>query len=589
MTASVPDKLILRAAQSPDALAFMHENAAGGWQAVRWSEFNDQIGLLRRGLAAAGLRRGDRLALVAPVSLQWELLHHAALSMGVSVVGLDAHDLPERVASLCAMSQVAALAVVDDRVLSQLPTTLRPGGLIVIALAAAAQGQDCWTLDRLMAHAGNVPDPAPAVASDEATVIFTSGTTGAPKGIAYSHAQLCLAIDAISSAFSFVGVGGRVLCWLPLSNLFQRMVNLAAVQNGATTYLLGDPRRVMERVAEVSPDVFIGVPRFYEKLHEGICHRIAALPAPQRQLAGWAWQVGRQASRSRQAGQTAGWVAQARQRLAEHLVLRRIRAVMGTRLRCLVTGSAPMPLALLEDFDGLGWPILEAYGLSENVLPMAMNRLDDYRLGTVGRPLPANQITIDGDDIVRVAGPGVFNGYLGDTPGAERDAQGRYATGDLGHIDADGYLRLTGRSGDLIKTSTGRRVAPAGVEGTLRGVPGVDQALLVGAGRKLLMAICTCAPDSLQPVARRLALHQALRSAVTGLNPHERPAAILLTIDPFTIDAEELTPNLKLRRAKIEAARAGQIAWTYQQLTLHSGDGQLLLLDAADAPPRGKD
>ena len=123
----------------------------------------------------------------------------------------------------------------------------------------------------------------------------------------------------------------------------------------------------------------------------------------------------------------------------------------------------------------------------------------------------------------------------------------------------------------------------------LRGVPGVDQALLIGAGRKLLVAICTCAPDSLQPAARRLALHQALRSAVASLNPHERPAAILLMAQPFSIDAGELTPNLKLRRAKIEAARADQIAWTYQQLPLHSGDGQLLLLDAADAPPRGTD
>jgi long-chain acyl-CoA synthetase len=581
---NVAQLLARRVAQSPMAVAFQHAAPGGGWLALDWAGFQARVSLLRRGLAAAGLRQGDRLALIAPVSLDWELLHHAALSMGVSVVGLDGHDLPERVAAMAELADVAALAVQDQRVLARLAPGRRVGGRSVIALGAAAEGDGHWTLDRLEAHAPQAADPPPAASHHEATVIFTSGTTGAPKGIAYSHGQLCLAIAAISEAFSFVGTGGRLLCWLPLSNLFQRMVNLAAMHNGATTYLLPDPRQVMDRVAEVSPDVFIGVPRLYEKLHQGIEAKLAALPGPQRRLANWAWQTGRLVSRRRQAGQPLPAGLALRHRLADWLVLRRIRAVMGGRLRCMVTGSAPMPRALLEDFDALGWPMLEAYGLSENVLPMAMNRLDSYRLGSVGRPLPDNDIHIGDDGIVRVRGPGVFAGYLGDPPGAGRDADGRYATGDLGKIDADGFLHLTGRMGDLIKTSTGRRVAPAGVEAQLRSVPGIDQAVLLGAGRKLLVALCTCTPEAMQPAAAA-SLQAALQTTLAAVNPHERPAGVLLSDRAFSIDAGELTPNLKLRRGQIEQGRSAEIERLYRQLERQPADSApLICVDGAGLP-----
>lgn len=584
---TIAQRLALRVAQTPQAIAFQQERLGGGWSAVDWASFADRVASVRRGLAAAGLARGDRLALIAPVSLDWEVVHHAALSLGVALVGLDAHDLPARVAAMAEQADVTAFATTEPRALSAL-SEAQLGRLRL--LVTMGEGPGDWpaaaqrlSLTDLAALGALATEPEPAQPDDIATILFTSGTTGAPKGIAYTHAQLCLALDVICQAFSFVRDDGRLLCWLPLSNLFQRMVNLAAMNNRATTYLLADPRQVMAAVAEVGPDIFVGVPRFFDKLHAGLQAQVAALPAPQRLLVRWAWDIGRRMSRCRQAGHTGSPGLRLAHRLADRLVLRRLRAVMGPRLRCMVTGSAPMSLAVLQDFDALGWLVLEAYGLSENVVPMAMNRIDAYRFGTVGRPLPGNEITIGDDGMVRVRGPGLFRGYLGEADGAARDAQGYYATGDLGALDADGFLRLTGRLGDLIKTSTGRRVAPAGVEAVLRGAPGVDQAVLLGAGRKVLVALCSCTPGSLDGAALP-ALQAALREAVAGLNPHERPAGIALLEQPFTIEAGELTSNLKLRRSEIERRHAQRLDQLCDRIDAQRGGADpLVILAPGDA------
>lgn len=590
---TVAERLAQRAAASPSAIAFWHLSDDEDWRAVDWASFAHQVGALRRGLAAAGLRRGDRLALAAPVSLQWELLHHAAMALGVSVVGLDAHDLPQRLAAMAAQAGVQAYAVADPAVLAGLAPAQRQALRLVVDLGT---GDATWPTDlprsavaNLLAQgaAADAAEPPPARADDEATVIYTSGTSGAPKGIAYSHAQLGLAIDAIGEAFHFVGVGGRLLCWLPLSNLFQRVVNLAAVRNGASTWLLADPRQVMDHVAGVAPDVFIGVPRFYEKLHAGLLARIDSLPAPQRALVRWAWRTGLRMRQQRLAGGAVPPLLALRHRLADALVLRRLRGVMGARLRCLVSGSAPMPKALLDDFEALGWPLLEAYGLSENVLPMAMNRIDDRRAGSVGRPLAGNSIRIGADGIVQVRGPGVFTGYLGEPPGAGRDVDGFYATGDLGRLDADGFLFLTGRLGDLIKTSTGRRIAPAGIEAVLQTAAGVDQAALFGAGRKMLVAVCTSAPGSLQGASWD-ALQTAISEAVGHLPPVERPAGVLVLDRPFSMVDGELTPNLKLRRAAIEQHLAGELdrlCAAVDRAGTAAGAGPLVLAGTAASQP----
>lgn len=574
-TWTLPALLAARVVETPEAMAFMVEGEGGEWSGVSWGDFGASVAALRGALYAAGLRPGDRLAIAMPVGLDWETLHHAAVGLGAAVVGLDAHDRHDRLADVMRQAEIAALVTTDARVAALAQSLALPSLRLVVTAAASppTAGMTTFTWESLMAMPrADVPEQSRPGAQDLATIIFTSGTSGQPKGIAYSHGQLGLALAGICETFTFVGADGRLLCWLPLSNLFQRMVNLAGLHHGATTYLLADPRRVMEVVAKVSPDVFVGVPRFYEKLLDGLRSRVAAMPGPVRAVVNGAWGVARRHHRVLADGGYPSAGLRVANSIADRTVLSRIRQVMGRRLRCMVTGSAPMPKAVLDELNALGWTVLEAYGLSENVVPMAMNRLDRCRPGSVGLPMAGNDIRIAADGEVLVRGPGVFNGYLGADSPAPLNAEGFYATGDLGHFDAQGFLHLSGRKSDLIKTSTGRRVAPMGIEAVLQSVFGIDHAVVFGDGRPCLVALCTTA-EPVTDEAQQQALAGRLREAAATLAPHDRPAAIAFLPAPFSIDAGELTSNLKICRRPIGTRHATRIDRLYEHLLGQGGTG----------------
>jgi long-chain acyl-CoA synthetase len=541
---TLPALLAARVAATPSETAF-REREGAAWRRTDWATFAADVARAASALHAAGLRRGDRLVLLMPSSLAWETLHHAAQRLGVAVVGLDAHDLPSRLAAMVAQARAAGVVVGEPKTAAFLSPPARAGLKLLASLRAPAPDDAAPDVAHWPARVAAAPDAAPAACAepgDECTVIFTSGTTGEPKGIAYTHEQVVLAAEAIADVFPFVGPGSALLCWLPLSNLFQRMVNLAGLVRGAQTSVLPDPRRVMEVVAEVSPEVFVAVPRFYEKLHAGMQARLDAQPALLRRLVRHAW-----AEASKRAATPGGAAPGPVARLLDALVLARLRAVMGTRLRCLVSGSAPLPRHLTDAFEGLGWPVLEAYGLSENVLPMAIDRLDGRRAGSVGRPLPGNELRLGDDGVIHVRGPGVFRGYLdGSDP---RDAEGFHRTGDRGRLDADGFLFLQGRDGDLIKTSTGRRLAPAAIEAELVQARGLDQVIVFGQSRRFLVALAT--PDVTGALPRE-AIEAGIAACAARLSAAERPAVVAVLPRAFTIDDGELTPNLKLRRRAIE-------------------------------------
>jgi long-chain acyl-CoA synthetase len=506
---------------------------------------------------------------------EWQVAEIGALLARAAVVGIDAHAAPEQAAWILKHSGACALVVDDSETLRKLPVELTDPlkfSLIVFdrregARAGACSWQDCMTAATIST---SEPDSNPHL-TDAAVVIYTSGTTGTPKGIEYSHEQLMTSAWAMFDEFPDFG-RGRFVCWLPMSALFQRMMNLLAFATDSVTYFVEDPRDIVRRLPEIRPTVFTSVPRFYEKLYEGIQQRLASQTGRQKRLVERALAVGAVWSRAERVGERPTWGFRVRHAILDRLVLRRIRAVMGGEIRLMVSGSAAAPVWLLEFFHSIGLLVLEAYGITEDPVPVAVNRPSEYRFGSVGKPFSVNRVQIGENGEVQVRGPATFGGYIGEGRPVDRfTADGYYRTGDAGYFDADGFLFLTGRISEIIKTSSGRRISPIAVEGIYQRSRFVDQIVVFGHNRPFLVALVALnvpavadalASAGFTAITSQEAWHNAtavmdlLRREFDVLGEslarHERIRTFTILPAPFSIERGELTATLKPRRTQIE-------------------------------------
>jgi long-chain acyl-CoA synthetase len=526
---TVPELLAARVRDTPDQPAFLTPAAPGAWQPVTWAAFAADVERLARALHGSGVGPGTRVAILARTSVEWERAQMAALRLGAVVIGIDPNYPDDTLALVLDATAPEILFVDDATTAARVPPAARARLRRTLGLREDSySGTDA------------LPTAIPA-AENDAIVTFSSGTTGVPKPIVYTHAQVLLAVRSIVEAFPDIGPGSRLACWLPLANLFQRIIDFCAMARGAASYVVPDPREIVKHLPTINPHVFIGVPRFFEKVQAGIDERLEG------GIARWALACGRR----RAAGAGKGIVERMRFALADRLVLRRVRRVFGAEVRYLISGSAPMPLWLLEWYDAIGLTVFEAYGVSENIVPVAMNRPGARRLGTVGPPMPPNELRLAADGEVMVRGAGVFRGYLGSEGGARPNAEGFWATGDLGEQTADGFLRLTGRKTDAFKTSTGRWIVPATVEAHLGRAPYVEYAVVVRSGTGAPVAILNVDPSKLDRSAAAERVARDAATALADLPSYSRPAGFLVVMTPFTIAAGDLTTNLKLRRTAI--------------------------------------
>jgi long-chain acyl-CoA synthetase len=572
---TVPACLLERAARSPRATAF-HRRSGDRWVGETWESVLARVRRLSGHLIRLGLLPGDRVVIMMPTSIEWELCHLATLAAGGVVVGVDAHDATDNIRHIVrtVAPRVLFVARQEQRQIVAEHMTAPP---LFSVIDGPATEDGCHSLPDLLALPETALDSWPlAQAQDLATIIFTSGSTGQPKGVAYTHAQLCLACDAILERFDSVGEGTRFACWLPLSNLFQRIINLCGMIRGGESYFVDNPTQIIERLPEIRPTLFIGVPRFFEKLHAGIEDNLAKRPAWVRKGVSWARRVGHEYRRHERDGRRPNALLSITHRLADRLFLSRIRGLMGPDLRFMVSGSAPLPVWLMENFHALGWLVLEAYGTSENVVPIAINSPAAYRFGSVGRALPQNEVRLADDGELLVRGPGVFGGYYGSpTEESPLDADGFLHTGDYARRDADGFIWLAGRKSEVFKTSTGRRVAPVPIEARLKQLPYVDYAVVFGRDHPVPVALLcvnsTQLPGPPQgqaplPAGTIKQIADDLSAVCANLSGHDRPAGILVTRETLSIARGELTSNLKLRRAPIEAKYRAHLEALYAEL-----------------------
>ncbi|MBK8576352.1 MAG: AMP-binding protein [Elusimicrobia bacterium] len=543
------DLFFSQAQAAPQRLFCQYQPSGSTWDTMSYDAARHHVVSLAAGFSGLGLKPGDGLAIMAKTRWEWVALELAALRVGGVVTGLEPHGSMDDILFRLMHSGVRALAIEANEVARLPESALKLLDFLILLDGSATiptAGPVVVTFDQLETMGKNnsshhFPWPSP---EDKAALLYTSGTTGSPKAILYRHRQVMASVRAVENALPNVGPNDSVLCWLPLAHLFQRMINYVAISRGAPMAFLGDPRHVLDTAKKIRPTILLGVPRFFEKLHQGMEEGLERLPR---------------------------WVCSL---LGPTLIYPRLRRVLGGKVRLMITGSAPTPLAHLSFFQKLGLPLYEAYGVSENTVPISMNLPHAVRLGSVGRPLKENQVRLTPQGEICVRGPGVCEGYWKSETDLPLDAEGYYHTGDLGRQDAQGFLYVLGRRDDMFKTSTGRKISPTRLETVYGQSPLFDRVMAVGRGRpfpSLIIWLKTSfagAPEKggerLLTPAQRERIRQEIDRLGAGLLSYERAGSFLVVAAPPDIASGTLTPSLKLRRSVLEDRWATRIDALYE-------------------------
>ena len=575
---TIPSVLAKRTLLTPDAFAHFSQDAAGAWRPTTWSDLAGAIERVADGLADLGLGRGKRVAILAATSQDWEICQVAALQLGATVIGIDPYYPEVEVNRIISELKPGVLIAGDQVLLQRIDSAILAQIRSVLINGRPTPESGIVALSTLKKRAGTGSSSRSAESvhgEDPAVIFFSSGTTGIPKPVVYTHSQICLACHAIVETFDDIEDGCQLVCWMPMANPFQRIINFCGFIRGAVTYFVSDPRSVMECVPIAKPHIFVTVPTFCERLYAGINENISKLPWPIRALV----RSGIAANARENSLRTSDAPVPLRIRLvaamARLTLLRRLRGVMGPNLKYIVSGAAPCPEWLLNAFAAIGIPIYEAYGQSEDAVPISANVPSAHKQGTVGRPLPHNTVRVSDEGVIEVKGPGVFHTDLAENRARPAlTADGYLSTGDVGEILEGGYIKLTGRQADVFKTANGRWISPGVIEGVLRRIPYIDHACVLIRDGATILALLVI---SLQEYTRargegqnrefRLGdtdvqenVRADLVRELAALAPAIWPRGVLLTTRPFSVDGGELTSNLKLRRATISKQYDGALA-----------------------------
>ncbi len=574
------------------ARIMLSRDSSGQWLPISSREFGRSVARVADALRAWGIQRGDRVAILSENRPEWTTADMASLLLGAVTVPLYTTLTADQIAFLlndsgCRIIFLSSLPHLR-KILSILPQTKIEKVVVMDATDLtgnlAAHAAQCVAMSQITMQGTDTLDPeiertARAIGpNDLATIVYTSGTTGTSKGAMLTHGNIASNIQC-----SLLGFDMRnddvSLSFLPLCHITARHVDFSMLYHGVTLAYVPFMDRLAASLLEVHPTIFVGVPRVYEKIYAQAENQAKGFP--KRTIFDWAVAVGRSHKPEILAGQTPtsrSW------KLANKLVFSKIRAGMGGRARTFISGGAPLGRELAEWFANVGIRIHEGYGLTETSPVIAVNTPVNHRIGTVGKILPNIEVRIADDGEILVRGPSIFKGYWNrpqETAAALQD--GWFKTGDIGHIDKDGYLSVTDRKKDLIKTSGGKFIAPQPIENSLKLNSLVGMAAIIGEKRKFPAVMISPNFAVLEDWARAngvsfgtraelvadprvVALYEGL---VEGINQNlarfEKLKRVLLVADEFTPDNGVLTPTLKLRRRVVEERYRQQIDDLYAQ------------------------
>jgi long-chain acyl-CoA synthetase len=547
------------------------------WLTSNWSEVYQSCEQFAGALAAAGVQAGDRVALISETRREWLYADFGIMGLGAVTVPVYPSSRGDEIAYMLNDSG-AKILILENFSQWRRWQEIRsrcPGVEAVVVIdnhrdlpAEIARWEDF--LDRGHNYASAHPDffenaIAAQKPSDWATLLYTSGTTGEPKGVVLTHEQAMAEVRAILAILPLTE-RDTSLSFLPYAHILGRVEAWTSVASGFTLAFAESIDRLRFNLIDIRPTLLIAVPRIFEKLYAAIRSQAEANPALQK-LFSWGLGVGRDISLSRIASKPVRGELLAKKILADTLVFRTVQKKLGGRLRFAFSGGAPLARDIAEFFHGIGVLILEGYGLTETTAAIAANTPLSYKFGTVGRPLEGADIQIAADGEILVKGPMVMKEYYRQPEANTQSfSDGYFHTGDIGEFDEDGFLRITDRKKDLIKTAGGKYVAPQKLENLLKFNPMISQVLIHGDQEKYIVALLTLNPERLMEYARthhishqdRASLSQhphirgLIRSLVAEVNAklasYETIKNFAVLGHDFTVEAGELTPSLKVKR-----------------------------------------
>jgi long-chain acyl-CoA synthetase len=577
----------------------------GQYRPISTGELVDRVRRIARALERWGVGRGDRVVLMADNGPHWPVVDFAALCRGAATVPVYPTLLPEQAAYVIADSG-AKVAFVHRREMladllarrGEMPAVER-FVLIEGGAGTAEEGDEDGEVTAFAAalEAGADADPdrfeaaARAVeAGDLASLVYTSGTTGKPKGTMLTHRNF---VSNVCTALTLLDLRGdqTALSFLPLSHVFERMVNYCYFYRGLTVAYAESVGAVAQNLQEVRPHVFVSVPRVYEKVLAKVREQAAASPIKQRIFA-WAEKVARRALPYRLRQDHPSGLLGLQLAIADGLVFSKIKERLGGRFEFAVSGGAPLGRDVAEFFWGAGIPIYEGYGLTETSPVIAVNTPGAIRLGTVGKPINGVEVRIAEDGEILVRGPNVMKGYWNDPEATAEaiDDEGWLHTGDIGELDEDGFLRITDRKKEIIVNAYGKNIAPAPIEGRLKSSRFVGHAVLIGDRRKYLAALLVPDFEALEAWAQQQGIDAADRAALVErpevrelfdrevravnekLAHYEQIVAWTVLPEDFSVETGELTPTQKVKRRVIDDKYGDRIEALYEEPQPERGD-----------------
>jgi long-chain acyl-CoA synthetase len=586
---TIADLLPLAAREHGAKPAIKFKEDSGTWVTRTYAEVGETVKALSLGLMDLGIAKGDKVAILANTRPEWTYFDFAALTAGATVVPIYQTNSPEECQYVLENSDAKAVVCEDTDQLEKIRAIRSQVPDLEHVILMTGSAADAIAMDALVARGegGSESDweerYSSVEPSDICTFIYTSGTTGPPKGCVISHGNYRSMLDMVISVGA-IDAEGTTYLFLPLAHSFALLIQLGSFALGATlAYWERDPLKIVPNLSEVKPTYFPSVPRIFEKIHGAAIQNAEKAGGLKKAIFNWAIKVGSKVRELERQGKEPGFLLKAQYDFADKQVLSKIRAIFGGNLEQAVSGAAPINPDILRFFDAAGVLVLEGWGMTETSTAATIATAEDFKFGTIGKPFPGVEIKIADDGEILVKGPNVFQGYYKNPEAtAETIVDGWLHTGDIGEIDPDGFIKITGRKKDIIITAGGKNITPANLEAEIKQHPLVSQCVVIGDRRPYLVALVTLDPETSAAYAKEeglpsdlaeLAKSEKVRASIQAhLDQVNEKFARVEQVKKFEIlpqdlsqEGGELTPTMKVKRNVVADKYSGEVEKLYEK------------------------